>query len=418
MTMPTLKEQRATLIAEAQGVAQKAKDEGRSLTTQEHEEIIAKGAEITDLDKQITAAEASSNVLDQLGKSADAGRKAGGHQGRTLGDHAAKAMGEELARRKGSRVGFRVEAPEFKAAGDPHQVTTTGDGLIQPQIDPNIVHTYKERPTIANWLGSGTLTSTSIQYFIEQDFDPASGGNFGLVGENQKKPGLEFPAYESVTETLRKIAGWIKISDEMSEDLPFIVSEINNRLLYQLLMFEEDQLLNGDGTGLNVRGLLNRTGLQTETAADDADLADAIFRARTKIALATGLQADGMVMNPLDYQKLRLAKDGNGQYLAGGPFTGQYGNGAVLQDPPLWGLGNTILTTALPAGKVLVGAGKQAATVYRKGGIRVEATNVDGEDFTHNRFTVLAEERLTLAVRRPSAFVEVSVEDGGGEEEG
>ena len=56
-----------------------------------------------------------------------------------------------------------------------------------------------------------------------------------------------------------------------------------------------------------------------------------------------------------------------------------------------------------------MGAGKQAATVYRKGGIRVEASNVDGEDFTYNRFTILAEERLTLAVRRPSAFVKVSV---------
>src|SRR5699024_2454332 len=254
-----------------------------------------------------------------------------------------------------------------------------------------------------------TLTATAITYFIENDFDPSTGGNFGLVGENAKKPGLTFPDYESVTETLRKIAGWIKVSDEMAEDLPFLVSEINNRLLYQLLMFEEDQLLRGDGSGLNVLGLLNREGVQTETAANDGDLADAVFRARTKVALATGLQADGLVMNPLDYQKLRLAKDSNGQYFAGGPFTGQYGNGGVVQDPPLWGLGNTILTTAVPAGTALVGAGKQAATVYRKGGVRVEASNIDGEDFTHNRFTVLAEERLTLAVRRPSAFVRVEI---------
>ena len=409
MTMTTLKQKRIDLVAEARSVAEKAKTEQRDLTAEEHELIIAKGAEITELDKLITQSEASKGVLDQLGKSAEQGRGAGGSKALTLGDHAVKALGNDLARRKGSR--FSMDAPEYglKAAGDVHQVQSTGEGILQPQIDTNIVHTYKERPTIANWLGSGTLTSTAIQYFIEQDFNPATGGNFGLVGENAKKPGMTFPEYTSVTETLRKIAGWIKISDEMSEDLAFIASEINNRLLYQLLMFEEDQLLNGDGTGLNVTGLLNREGIQTETAAGADDLADAVFRARTKVALATGLQADGMVMNPLDYQALRLAKDGNGQYLAGGPFTGQYGNGPVLQDPPLWGLGNTILTTAIPAGKVLVGAGKQAATVYRKGGIRVEASNVDGEDFTHNRFTVLAEERLTLAVRRPSAFVEINV---------
>ena len=413
--MTTLKEKRTALIAEAQDLAAKAKAESRDLTHEEHEAIVAKGAEITDLDKQIAAAEASQDVLSRLTKAAETGREKSktADQARTLGDHAVKALGADLARRKGAR--FNLDTPEFKAAGDPHQVTTTGAGIIQPQIDTNVVHTYKERPTIADWLGAGTLTSTAIQYFIEKDFDPSTGGSFGIVGENQRKPGLTFPDYESVTETLKKIAGWIKVSDEMAEDLPFLVSEINNRLLYQLLMFEEDQLLNGDGTGVNVRGLLNREGIQTETAADGADLADAIFRARTKVALATGLQADGVVMNPLDYQNLRLAKDGNGQYFAGGPFTGQYGNGGVLQDPPLWGLGNTILTTAIPAGRVLVGAGRQAATVYRKGGIRVEASNVDGEDFTHNRFTVLAEERLTLAVRRPSAFVDVTV---GGSAEG
>ena len=47
--------------------------------------------------------------------------------------------------------------------------------------------------------------------------------------------------------------------------------------------------------------------------------------------------------------------------------------------------------------------------MYRKGGVRVEASNVDGEDFTHNRFTILAEERLTLAVRRPDAFVKLAL---------
>lgn len=414
MATISLKDQRVAIIDEARGIAQKAKDEGRLLTHEENEQIAAKGAEVTELDKQIAAADASQGVLDQLGKSADQHKSNGspsGSKAKTLGEHAVKAFDGALGARKGRN--FTLDAGEFaggvKAAGDPHTVTSTGAGVLQPQIDTSIVHTYKERPTIADWLGSGTLTSTAITYFIENDFDPSTGGNFGIVGENEKKPGITFPDYENVTETLKKIAGWIKVSDEMSEDLSFLASEVNNRLLYQLLMFEEDQLLNGTGTGVNVRGILNRSGVQTETAANDADLADAIFRARTKVSLATGLEADGLVMHPLDYQKLRLSKDANGQYFAGGPFAGQYGNGGIVQNPPIWGLSNTIITTAVEPGTALVGAGKQAATVYRKGGIRVEASNVDGEDFTYNRFTILAEERLTLAVRRPSAFVKVSV---------
>lgn len=412
--MATLKEKRLALVTEARTIAQKAKDEGRDLTTEEHETIVAKGAEISELDKQIVQSEASQKVLDSLGQAAKEAPAATAQAG-SLGQHAVKSLSSGLASIK-SRTKGSFSAPEFgnvKAPGDAHTVETTGAGLLQPQIDTNVVHTQKERPTIADWLGAGVLSSTSITYFIEKEFDPATGGNFAIVGENKKKPGITFPDYEEKNETLRKIAGWIKISEEMAEDTPFLVSEINGRLLYQLLMFEEDQLLNGDGTGVNLRGILNREGVQTETSTSVADNADSIFRARTKVSLATGLQADGMVMHPLDYQNLRLSKDANGQYFAGGPFTGQYGVGGIMQDPPLWGLSNTIITTAVQQGTVLVGAGKQAATVYRKGGIRVEASNIDGEDFTHNRFTVLAEERLALAVRRPSAFVKVTLAGTG-----
>lgn len=417
--MGTLMEKRDALLKEARGLAEKAKAEGRDLTDDEIQDINAKGAEIQGLNDRIKNAKGAEDLLASLGSPVtDQERgEAAGQVAKSLGEHFLKHAGNLVQNAKGQSSSgrrFQADTPDFKAfgvkaPGDPHTVGSTGAGWLQPEIDRNIVHQYVQRPTIADWLGAGTLTSTSIQYFVERAFDPATGGNFAIVGENAKKPGLTFPAYDPVTETLRKIAGWIKISMEMAEDTDFLVSEINNRLLFQLLVFEEAQILSGDGVGQNVLGLLNRSGLQTEVAADNTDNLDAIFRARTKVQTATGLQIDGLVINPTDYQTLRLLKDGNGQYFGGGPFAGQYGVGGVPVDPPLWGISNTIVTTAVPAGTVLLGAGKQAATVYRKGGIRVEASNVDGEDFTHNRFTVLAEERLTLAVRQPSAFVEVTL---------
>lgn len=421
--MTTYMEQRDAALKAARDLAEKAKAEDRELTIEEAEEINAKGAEIQELNEKIKKAKSANDLLASLGapKSAEEEKADQQFGGSTLGEFAATKLKGALSNIKSQRSGTTASTGhEFplsgvKAPGDPHQVSTTGNGLLEPQIDTNIVRVNVERPTIANWLGSGSITATSLKYFVEKAFDPATGGNFDYVGENQKKPGITFPDYNEVTESLKKVAGWIKISDEMAEDLPFLVSEINNRLLYQLLMFEENELLNGTGAGTSIEGIFNREGVQTEASGGVDDNLDALYRALTKVQTATGLTADGVVMHPLDYQALRLSKDGNGQYLAGGPFTGSYGQGGYALQPAIWGQ-TPIITTAIPQGTALVGAGKQAATVYRKGGIRVETSNIDGEDFTHNRFTVLAEMRELLAVRQPSAFVEVTLATTAGGE--
>jgi hypothetical protein len=45
--------------------------------------------------------------------------------------------------------------------------------------------------------------------------------------------------------------------------------------------------------------------------------------------------------------------------------------------------------------------------VWRKGGMSVEATNSNDTDFLLNLIAIRAEERLGLAVYRPTAYVEV-----------
>ena len=196
----------------------------------------------------------------------------------------------------------------------------------------------------------------------------------------------------------------------MIEDLPFLTSSINGRLLYHLALFEENQLLNGSGTGTNIRGLLQRSGIQSMGATTDlkAGNADTLFKAITAVQTGSGLDADGIVINPADYQALRLSKDANSQYYGGGMFAGQYGNGTLAMQPPLWGV-NTVVTPAIAAGTVLVKAFKASATLYRKGGVRVESTNSNENDFTNNKVTIRAEERVALADRVPAASVKVTL---------
>ena len=401
-----LKQMMEAALKAAREIALKAKSEGRDLTADEVSAFDQKMAEVDDLKAKIKSAEESEARFAKLaaidpGKDVpDVDEKAA----KSLGEHFVKSVGAEGLRRIKETRGTSVSAPEFKAATDPNLTP----GSLSPalaQVDRTVVQGFR-RPTVADLLGVGILGAgtNAVTYFVEGAVE----GSFATVAEGGQKSQIHFADPVARTDAAKKIAAWWDTSDEMMEDLDFWVSEINNRGLYLLGLAEESQLLNGDGTGSNVLGLLNRSGIQTETQAATGDSAqDAIFRAMTKVQTATGMAADSIIINPVDYQALRLSKDANGQYYGGGFFSGQYGNGTDFQ-PPIWGL-KTVVSAAVAAKTVVVGALKPATTVYRKGGVRVESTNSDQGKFTKDIVTTRIEERLALAVRVPAAIVKTTL---------
>ncbi|WP_461004826.1 phage major capsid protein, partial [Terrabacter terrigena] len=392
-----LKQMRAAALKAAQDLIEGAKAAARDLTKDEQAQVEAKFAEIRELDERIKAAEGSDALMAQLaglgGGQADDEKDGDEVSAKSLGEFFAKSIGQEgLTRLKGVR-GTSLSTAEFKANTDP-QLTPSAFGPVLTQVDRTVVPAFR-RATVSDLLGVGNIGagSNAITYFVEG----AAEGNFATVAEGGQKPQLHIADPVAKTDAAKKIAGWWDTADEMIEDLDFWVSEINNRGLYLLSLVEESQVLNGDGTGSNVLGLLNRSGIQTETQAATGDSAqDAIFRAMTKVQTATGLQADAIIINPADYQALRLSKDGNGQYYGGGFFSGLYGVGGVEFQPPVWGL-KTVVSAAVAPKTVVVGALKASTTLYRKGGVRVESTNSDASKFTKDIVTTRIEERIALA---------------------
>lgn len=405
-----IKAKRLAALKAAQDLINGAKSGGRDLTEDETKEVSDYMTEIKGYDAELERIESQGSLIkgiaDLAGDPApevDARRMEVKESPRSLGDHFVKHAGARLKEIKGTS-GASAAAPEFKAATDTHVTTGAVFTPVLTEVDRTVVHAVRPRLTIADLLGTGTLSGNAISYFIEGALE----GAFTTVAEGAAKPQLHQADPTTVTDNLKKLAGFITLSDEMIEDLDFIVSEINIRLLYELARTEEAQLLQGDGTGSNLRGLLNRSGIQTLARTSGEPVQDALFRATTAVTTASGLDTDGIVMHPLDYQALRLSKDANGQYFGGGFFSGQYGNGAVMENPPVWGQ-RTVVTPAIAQGTALVGAFRQAATVYRKGGVRVESTNSHADNFTTNKVTIRAEERLALAVRRPSGLVKVNL---------
>lgn len=333
-------------------------------------------------------------------------QKSGAASYESLGDFVVKSIGEQLVRMKGVS-GASIAAPEWvpnRKANTDTQVTGGPSGVYGPlltYVDPNFVEGYR-RPTITNLFGVGAISGQAITYFVEG----AQEGDFKTVGEGDEFGQIHYANATEHTDALSTIAGFIKESGDMITDLAFLKSDIDGRLLYNLSVAEEKQLLNGDGTGKNINGLLNRDGIQTYEATDAGNDV-AILHAQSMISTDTGMMPDALVINPTDYEAIRLKKDNDGNFIGGGPFYGVNG-GALNITPSLWGL-NTVVTPAVAAGTAIVGSFKGAATFYRKGGVAVEATNSNDTDFISDLVTIRAKERVALAVRKPKAFVKLTL---------
>ena len=363
-----------------------------------------------DAKANMDAAADAEALLKSLGDGErDAAEDAAPVQAKSLGDHFVKCAEGKMDRNRK----FAYTAPAYGEKGDPVvHVTPRGDHTYAEtlrNIDPEIREGYREPLVMAGLFNQEPVTNgNSVTYFTENpDFE----GDFLMVAENGKKPQISFGDPVEHNETLHKVAGYYKVSDEVLDDAPRLAAAIDRRALARRDEVEDSQLINGDGTGNNIKGVLNVSGLQTARYEHGGSIGpDVILDALAAVENATGFQADAIVMNPTDYNEMRKLKDGNGQYLAGGPFVGEYGNGTIVPKPAIWGT-KVVTTSKMPQGTALVGAFKQGGTVFRKGGVQVSVYNQNEDDAIHNRVTIVVESRLTLGIEYPAAFVKIAEAD-------
>lgn len=308
---------------------------------------------------------------------------------KTLGEYAMKNL--DLTAMRSGASKSAATGYGFKAATDAHMAPQIAD-VSRRVVDIDI------QLGVRDLFGSEQISGNALTYFKMGATEKPSGGAPKGVAQGAAKPQLHVP-YDSVTVPLQKIAGWFYETDELLNDAPFLASTVDNRGLFELRNAIESYL------GAQ---LLATSGIQTATYASTLS-ADDIFSAMMSVKTATGYDADAIMINPVDYQALRTAKDSNQQYYGGGYFYAPYGNGQLAEQPGIWGL-KTVITTAVASGTVLVGAFRAGGSVVTKSGegASIEVHRGDHDDAINNRVTVVVEERVALAVRVPSAFVKVS----------
>ncbi|MRN50924.1 phage major capsid protein [Brucella sp. 10RB9214] len=220
-------------------------------------------------------------------------------------------------------------------------------------------------------------------------FSAMSGGTSYAGIKRQLHKALE-------TTPVRTLAHIFKASRQILDDAPGLASYINARGTYGLKFVEEGQLLNGDGTGQNLHGILPQASAFAPAFTPENETAiDRLRLAILQVILAE-YPASGFVLHPTDWTKIELTKDLGGNYIVG--------NAQSPIGPSLWNL-PVVQTQAISAGKFLTGAFNLGAQIFDRMGVEVLLSSENDKDFENNMFTIRIEERLALAVYRPEAFV-------------
>lgn len=312
------------------------------------------------------------------------------------------------AQKSGFRSPKDIAPIEVKALSE--SVSGSGGVTVFSERQTEIRDQARLAPTtLLDIMNIAQTTSSSIDFVAVTGFTNSAAevkewdtgetpDNFGLKPESDLTFALK-------NEPVQTIAHWIAASRNILDDVPRLRNLIDMKMVQGLRRRLEGQIIAGNGTAPNLRGIRNTSGIQTRSgasgsvsaryAATDTAL-DTIRRSITDIALAYGV-ADAVVLNPADAETMELTKDDNGNYMN-------------VYDPVaqrVWRV-RVVENLALTANRAMVGAFNGGATLYIRQDAVIRFFEQHADFAIRNALVILAELRAALEVTEPEWFVDVN----------
>lgn len=274
----------------------------------------------------------------------------------------------------------------------PTTVGTTGPAAtsLAPSLYAGVFGTPNGSQKIELLIPHIAVTTDSVDYVTVADTIGAAGvAEAGAIPESKFTPTL---AKANVV----NVAHYTKITKQLADDAPALAAYINTKMLYGLQNKVEGQIVNGNGTAPQLKGLL-ATGSFTDASAQLAgakNLFDLLLLLQG-VAETAAYEPEALVLNPMTWAQLAMEKDSQGRYLLGGP--------GLAANKSVWGI-PVVTSSAVPAGKFIFGNFTQTVTIYDRQQVAVEMTGTNEDDFTHYLYTIRASRRLALAVEVPAGI--------------
>jgi len=305
---------------------------------------------------------------------------------------------------------------QLKTVGTMSIGTSVTSGTIpQGERESGYDNVVRQTFNVRNGSNAFGITSRTAQWVEQAGIE----GSAGMTAEGSAKTQLDW-TYAVAEETVKKITSYVKITEEMLNDVPGMAGEINGNLKYQIELLEETQFLEGAGTGQELNGAiavygnaLAVTGLGATFPASTANNYDVLAAAITQIrvnGLGEGV-ANRIFLNPIDYfLMIHTARSSTRDYI--NPVT-------VIPNVSPMGLPNVFIWgvpcvqhDSVTAGEFLV-ADMTKYTIRDKTGLKIEL-GLDADDFTKNLVTIRGEKQLCTYARTNDtyAFVTDTFADG------
>lgn len=260
---------------------------------------------------------------------------------------------------------------------------------------------YKFDPTrpvhVRQLLATGSTQSDVVRYVKESGY--SNGAAATAEGTTLTQSDFDMTAADA---NVRKIGTYFRISEEMLADTPQLTSYLSARAPEKLLEVEDAQILSGDGTGANLSGIITDAADFDVSASgafyqsvESANEFDVIVAALNQLALLN-YNADCIMLNPTDFNKILLLKDSTSKYLKDQVYAG-------LQ-PSFNGV-KVVVNTAITAGTFLIGNFGVGTQLWVRQGVNVEFFREDGTNVRDGFVTVRVSERVALTNYLPNAFV-------------
>ena len=288
----------------------------------------------------------------------------------------------------GKHNSFKMVIQNNTIGGQSGSPPANNDTIVQTQRIPGIIPGAFRRLRVRDILPSGTTVSNLVEFTRELAWTNNAAETAGAATKPESVLTFELANTPVVT-----IAHWLKVTSQIRNDAPALMSYVDTRLRYGVDRREDQQLVSGDGVGQNLVGMTIAPNFTTFTPISGDTALDTINRVKYLIDSAD-YQASAIILNPTDWGAIERSKDSNNLYIIGDPRS--------ALGPFLWGL-PVIVTNSMTAGKVLIADFDIAFQYWLREETTVQMSESDDTNFQKNLITIRAEKRAALAGYVPAA---------------